>query len=88
MGYDVVLDSQGGDTLARSLAVLKPGGLAIGIAGPPDPAFFAQLDKRFPLLPVIALLSLGDPPGRQAPGVRYSFLFVRADGARPDRSRR
>src|SRR5437016_11405306 len=25
--YDLVLDSQGGDTLARSLRVLKPGGL-------------------------------------------------------------
>jgi NADPH:quinone reductase-like Zn-dependent oxidoreductase len=31
--YDVVLDSQGGDTLAKSLRVLKPGGIAIGIAG-------------------------------------------------------
>src|SRR4051794_37194527 len=30
--YDVVLDSQGGDTLARSLRVLRPGGIAIGIA--------------------------------------------------------
>src|SRR4051794_11231377 len=34
--YDVVMDSQGGDTLAKSLRVLKPGGIAIGIAGPPD----------------------------------------------------
>jgi D-arabinose 1-dehydrogenase-like Zn-dependent alcohol dehydrogenase len=35
--YDVVLDSQSGDTLAKSLRVLKPGGIAIGMAGPPDP---------------------------------------------------
>ena len=40
--YDVVLDSQGGDTLAKSLRVLKPGGIAIGIAGPPDPDFARQ----------------------------------------------
>src|SRR5215208_4015854 len=33
--YDVVLDSQGGDTLAKSLRILKPGGTGIGIAGPP-----------------------------------------------------
>jgi NADPH:quinone reductase-like Zn-dependent oxidoreductase len=40
--YDIVLDSQGGDTLAKSLRVLKPAGTAIGIAGPPDPAFARQ----------------------------------------------
>jgi NADPH:quinone reductase-like Zn-dependent oxidoreductase len=80
-GYDVVLDSQGGDTLARSLTVLKPGGLAIGIAGPPDPAFAAQLGKRFPLLPVMALLSLKTRWAAKRLGVRYSFLFMRADGA-------
>ena len=47
-GYDVVLDSQDGETLARSLTVFKPGGLAIGIAGPPDPAFAAQPTKETP----------------------------------------
>ena len=80
-GYDVVLDSQGGDTLARSLTVLKPGGLAIGIAGPPDPAFAGQLGRRFPLLPVMALLSLKTRRAAKRLGVRYSFLFMRADGA-------
>ena len=38
-GYDLVLDSLGGESLARSLSVLRPGGAAIGIAGPPDPDF-------------------------------------------------
>jgi NADPH:quinone reductase-like Zn-dependent oxidoreductase len=80
-GYDVVLDSQGGETLTRSLTVLKPGGLAIGIAGPPDPAFAAQLGKRVPLLPVMALLSLKTRRAAKRLGVRYSFLFMRADGA-------
>ncbi len=80
-GYDVVLDSQGGETLVRSLTVLKPGGLAIGIAGPPDSAFAAQLGKRVPLLPVMALLSLRTRRAAKRHGVRYSFLFMRADGA-------
>jgi len=80
-GYDVVLDTQSGDTLARSLTVLKPGGLAIGISGPPDPAFAAELDKRFPLLPVFALLSLKTRRAAKRLGVRYSFLFMHADGA-------
>ena len=37
-GYDVVLDSLGGPNLEKSLTVLKPGGLAISVVGPPDPA--------------------------------------------------
>ncbi|SAL64976.1 alcohol dehydrogenase [Caballeronia udeis] len=37
--YDVVLDTQGGNTLEKSLRVLKPRGKLIGIAGPPDPDF-------------------------------------------------
>jgi NADPH:quinone reductase-like Zn-dependent oxidoreductase len=36
-GYDLVIDSLGGDNLARSLTVLKPGGRAIGVAGPRTP---------------------------------------------------
>ena len=36
-GYDLVLDSLGGENLEKSLRVLKPGGKAIGIAGPPGP---------------------------------------------------
>ena len=38
-GCDVVLDSRGGENLERSLTVLKPGGQAIGVSGPPDPGF-------------------------------------------------
>src|SRR2546423_5621504 len=37
--YDVVLDTVGGETLDKSLQVLKPGGTVISVAGPPDPAF-------------------------------------------------
>ncbi len=80
-GYDVVLDSQGGDTLAQSLRVLKPGGVAIGIAGPPDPAFARQLGRAVPLLPVMALLSFKTRRAARRLGVRYSFLFMQASGA-------
>jgi NADPH:quinone reductase-like Zn-dependent oxidoreductase len=36
-GYDLVPDSLGGEKLEKHLWVLKPGGKAIGIAGPPTP---------------------------------------------------
>jgi NADPH:quinone reductase-like Zn-dependent oxidoreductase len=82
--YDVVLDSQGGDTLAKSLRILKPGGIAIGIAGPPDPDFARQLGRRFPLQPVMALLSFKTRRAARRRGVRYSFLFMRASGPQLD----
>ena len=79
--YDVVLDSQGGDTLAKSLRVLKPGGIAIGIAGPPDSDFARRQGLRLPLRLVMALLSLKTRRAARRRGVRYSFLFMRASGA-------
>jgi NADPH:quinone reductase-like Zn-dependent oxidoreductase len=79
-GYDVVLDSLGGANLEKSLTVLKPGGLAISVVGPPDPAFARQVGHPV-LAPVMAVL--GRKVHRQARklGVRYSFFFMRADGA-------
>jgi NADPH:quinone reductase-like Zn-dependent oxidoreductase len=80
-GYDVVLDSLGPDSLEKSLTVLKPGGLAISVVGPPDPSFARQLGK--PLLrPVMAVLSRKVRRRAKKLGVRYSFFFMRADGAR------
>lgn len=78
-GYDVVLDSLGGDNLAKSLTVLKPGGLAISAVGPPDPAFADQLGQ--PLLkPVMWLMSRKVRAQAKKLGVRYAFFFMRADG--------
>jgi NADPH:quinone reductase-like Zn-dependent oxidoreductase len=37
-GLDVVLDAVGGDTLARSFRVLRPGGRLVTLAAPPDAA--------------------------------------------------
>ena len=80
-GYDVVLDSLGGDNLARSLRVLKPGGLAISVVGPPDTAFAAQLGQAV-LKPVMAVMSRKVRAQAKRLGVRYAFFFMRADGAR------
>ena len=77
--YDVVLDSLGGETLEKSLHVLRPGGLAIGIGGPPDPDLAGQLGKPM-LRPVLALLSRKIRKKARRNKVSYSFLFMRADG--------
>ena len=79
-GYDLVLDSLGGENLEKSLRVLKPGGKAIGIAGPPDPKF-ARESRLNPLLR-LAITGLSSKIRRQAKklGVNYEFLFMRASG--------
>jgi NADPH:quinone reductase-like Zn-dependent oxidoreductase len=79
-GYDVVLDSLGGDNLAKSLTVLKPGGLAVSMVGPPDAAFATQVGHPF-LKPVMVLLSRKVRAKARKLGVRYSFFFMRANGA-------
>ncbi|MGS2810552.1 NADP-dependent oxidoreductase [Nocardia sp. MW-W600-9] len=80
-GYDLVLDSVGGKNLEKSLRVLRPGGTAIGIAGPPDPAFARELGANLVLRLAIAALSSGIRRQATRLGVRYEFLFMRADGA-------
>ncbi|WP_285245922.1 NADP-dependent oxidoreductase [Pseudarthrobacter sp. efr-133-R2A-89] len=79
-GYDLVLDSLGGQNLQKSLRILKPGGKAIGIAGPPDPAFAHEAGLN-PLLR-LAITGLSSKIRRQARklGVSYEFLFMRANG--------
>lgn len=79
-GYDLVLDSLGGKNLEKSLRVLRPGGTAIGIAGPPDPAFARAIGMNPVLRSAIAVLS--SKIRRQAKKLRvtYEFLFMRASG--------
>lgn len=79
-GFDVVLDSLGRASLAKSLTVLKHGGLAISVVGPPDPGLADELGKPW-LKPVMALLSLRVRSRARRLGVRYAFLFMRASGS-------
>ncbi|MCW0194814.1 MAG: NADP-dependent oxidoreductase [Rhodococcus sp.] len=79
-GYDVVLDSLGGDNLEKSLRVLRRGGLAIGIAGPPDPAFARSVGLNPIMRLAIAALSRKIRKQAAKAGVSYEFLFMRASG--------
>jgi NADPH:quinone reductase-like Zn-dependent oxidoreductase len=79
-GYDLVLDSLGGENLEKSLRVLKPGGKAIGIGGPPDPTFARSAGLNPVLRLAINALSAGIRRRAKKLGVRYEFLFMRASG--------
>lgn len=79
-GYDVVLNSLDGDTLQRSLDVLKSGGKLISISGPPDPDFAREQGLNWILRQVLRLLSFGIRRKAKARQISYSFLFMRANG--------
>jgi NADPH:quinone reductase-like Zn-dependent oxidoreductase len=78
--YDVVLNSLGAETLAKSLGVLKPGGKLISISGPPDSDFAKDLGASWMLGLVMRLLSYRIRHKAQRHHVSYSFLFMRASG--------
>jgi alcohol dehydrogenase len=79
--YDVVLNSQDGKTLEKSLRVLNRGGKLISISGPPDPEFGKEVAAPGFVRLVMRLLSLRVRRKAQGLGVGYAFLFMKASGS-------
>jgi NADPH:quinone reductase-like Zn-dependent oxidoreductase len=80
-GYDLVLNSQDGKTLEKSLRVLKPGGKLISISGPPDPDFAEEIGAPWFVKLIMRLLSLGVRKKAKRVKVGFSFLFMKANGS-------
>jgi 2-desacetyl-2-hydroxyethyl bacteriochlorophyllide A dehydrogenase len=78
--YDVVLDTQGGKILEKSLNVLKRGGRLISISGPPDHAFVEVVNPNWFLKCVIPLLSWSIRHKAKKRDISYSFLFIQPNG--------
>jgi alcohol dehydrogenase len=78
--YDVVLNSQDTKTLEKSLRILKPGGKAISISGPPTPDFARSIKAAWFVRLIISLISFGIRKKAKKLGVDYSFLFMRSNG--------
>lgn len=79
--YDVVLNSQDGKTLEKSMRALKPGGKLISITGPPDPDFAKEIGAPWFVKLVVRLLSAGVRKKAKRLGIGFSFLFMRASGS-------
>ncbi|SEC20446.1 NADP-dependent oxidoreductase [Microbacterium hydrocarbonoxydans] len=79
-GYDLVLDSLGGENLEKSLRILRRGGRTIGISGPPTPAFAREAGLNPLLRLAIGALSRRIRSQAKRLGVEYSFLWMRASG--------
>jgi NADPH:quinone reductase-like Zn-dependent oxidoreductase len=78
--YDVVLGTVRGDSLKKSLRILKSNSHVISLVGPPDAAFARARGMNFLLKTVFGLLSGGIIRQAKKKGAAYSFLFVHPDG--------
>lgn len=86
-GYDLVLDTRGGETLEKSLHVLKHGGRVISINGTPDANMAEDLGLNAILKLVMTAMSFRINRRAKKIGVKYSFHFMRPDGAQLDELR-
>ncbi|MCC6524455.1 MAG: NADP-dependent oxidoreductase [Polyangiaceae bacterium] len=79
-GYDLVLHSQDGKALEKSLRVLRPGGRLVSISGPPTPEFAEEIGAPWFVKLFMWLLSFGTRRRAKRLGTTYSFLFMKASG--------
>ncbi len=78
--YDVVLGTVRGDSIEKSLRILKRGSRIVSLIGPPDAAFGRARGMNGLLVFALRLLSGGIIRRARKRGAEYSFLFVRPDG--------
>ena len=79
--YDVVLGTTRGDTIEKSINILKPGSKILSLVGPLDVSFARARKLNGILALVFGLMSLKINRLSKKKGVDYSFLFVRPDGS-------
>jgi alcohol dehydrogenase len=78
--YDVVFDTLGGETLQKSIRVVRPGGKVISVAGPPEPDFAKEFGLNWFLVQAMRVLSFRIRWRAKRRRVTYSFLFMKASG--------
>jgi len=76
---DAVFDTLG-TTELDSLAVVKRGGVVVGIGGLPDPAFATQWMPWW-TAPMMRILTVRRQLAASRAGARFLYLFMRPDGA-------
>jgi NADPH:quinone reductase-like Zn-dependent oxidoreductase len=80
-GYDAVLDTVGGETLQRSVKVLRPGGIIVSVSGPPGPEFAREWGLGLPMRILVSLISFGIRRRARSAGGSYRFFIMHASGA-------
>lgn len=79
-GYDAVLGTVRGDTIEKSIGILKPHGKIVSLVGPLDVAFARARGVNIVLKLVFALMSRRIKRLAKRRDIDYAFLFARPDG--------
>ncbi|EYB66585.1 hypothetical protein DEIPH_ctg094orf0015 [Deinococcus phoenicis] len=77
---DFVLDTQGGDVLARSFKVLRWGGTLVTINGTPTPHAVHGRKLTWPVRLALTAAHLKDYRLARRYHVKFAYLFMRPDG--------
>ena len=80
-GYDMALGTIRGDGVEKALKILRPGGVVVSLIGPLDAAFARTRNMNAVSRLLYSLMSRKVNRIAKDRGARYSFLFVRPDGA-------
>jgi NADPH:quinone reductase-like Zn-dependent oxidoreductase len=78
--YDAALGTVRGDSIKKSIGILKARGQLVSLVGPLDVAFARARHTNLVLTAVFALMSFSIKRLAKKRDVDYSFLFARADG--------
>jgi alcohol dehydrogenase len=77
---DVILDTQGGDTLLRSFEAVRPGGIVVTIGGRPDGKFARAWGLALPLVWILGFLNRKVDRLAGEKNARFEYLFMHASG--------
>ncbi len=77
---DLVFDTQGGETLERSFAVVKRGGVVVTVGGRPDAKFARAWGLNFFFVAVLGILMRKVTRLAREKGARFEYLFMHPSG--------
>jgi NADPH:quinone reductase-like Zn-dependent oxidoreductase len=77
---DLVLDTQGGETLLRSFSCVRPGGVVVSVGGLPDAKFARAWGLNPVLVLALRVMTRKVTAAARKRRARFEYLFMRADG--------
>ncbi len=78
---DFIFDTQGGETLLRSIYAVKPGGKVITIGGIPTPRVMREWGRPWWVVWIAAFMNRKNTAAAKARGVTFEYHFMSPSGA-------
>ncbi len=78
---DFIFDTQGGETLLRSIKAVKPGGTVITIGGIPTPRVMREWGRPWWVVMIAGFLNRKNTAAANTRGVKFDYHFMSPSGA-------